>query len=139
MELSATVKEAVADAQVEILQEAVAQLRDHAMVATLIGCGLRRAELLALCLESISNERSTGSLPISWVRRDMFAQSRFRPGLRRAVDAGVAWRHAADVRRPGASCSTDVLPAGSVWTFLDVDGVCFDDLRVDVMRLNLAG
>ena len=29
------------------------ELRDHAMVAMLIGCGLRRAELLALSLESI--------------------------------------------------------------------------------------
>src|SRR6266545_312598 len=29
------------------------RLRDHAMVAMLIGCGLRRAELLALSLESI--------------------------------------------------------------------------------------
>src|ERR1700752_4340737 len=29
------------------------QLRDHAMIAMLIGCGLRRAELLALHLESI--------------------------------------------------------------------------------------
>ena len=29
------------------------ELRDHAMVAMLVGCGLRRAELLALRLESI--------------------------------------------------------------------------------------
>jgi site-specific recombinase XerD len=29
------------------------ELRDHAMVAMLIGCGLRRAELLALRLEAI--------------------------------------------------------------------------------------
>jgi site-specific recombinase XerC len=29
------------------------QLRDHAMLAMLIGCGLRRGELLALRLESV--------------------------------------------------------------------------------------
>ena len=65
-------KEAVADAEIEISQEEAAQararaprsrtrqdrsspreLRDQAMIATLIGCGLRRAELLALHLESI--------------------------------------------------------------------------------------
>src|SRR5256714_6109626 len=33
------------------------ELRDHAMVAMLIGCGLRRAELLALRLESIQQRR----------------------------------------------------------------------------------
>ena len=36
------------------------QLRDQAMVAMLIGCGLRRAELLALDLESIQQRESTG-------------------------------------------------------------------------------
>jgi integrase len=34
------------------------ELRDHAMVAMLIGCGLRRAELLALRLKSISSRTS---------------------------------------------------------------------------------
>jgi site-specific recombinase XerD len=39
-------------------------LRDDAMVAMLIGCGLRRAELLALPVESIQQrEERTGSLP----------------------------------------------------------------------------
>jgi integrase len=35
------------------------ELRDHAMVATLIGCGLRRAELLALRLECIQQRDET--------------------------------------------------------------------------------
>jgi site-specific recombinase XerD len=40
-------------------------LRDHAMVAMLIGCGLRRAELLALNLESIQQREE------HWVIADL--------------------------------------------------------------------
>lgn len=43
------------------------ELRDHAMVAMLIGCGLRRAELLALSLESIQREEH-------WVIADLVGQ-----------------------------------------------------------------
>jgi integrase len=41
------------------------EFRDHAMVAMLIGCGLRRAELLALCLESIQQREE------HWVIADL--------------------------------------------------------------------
>ena len=39
---------------------AARQLRDHAMVAMLIGCGLRRAELLALRVETIQQRGALG-------------------------------------------------------------------------------
>lgn len=41
------------------------ELRDHAIVAMLIGCGLRRAELLALSLESIQRRED------HWVIADL--------------------------------------------------------------------
>jgi site-specific recombinase XerC len=41
------------------------ELRDHAMVAMLIGCGLRRAELLALSIESIQQREE------HWVIADL--------------------------------------------------------------------
>ena len=44
---------------------AARELRDHAMVAMLIGCGLRRAELLALNLESIQQREE------HWVIADL--------------------------------------------------------------------
>jgi site-specific recombinase XerD len=43
------------------------ELRDHAMVAMLIGCGLRRAELLALRVESFLTERVTNSAKSGWL------------------------------------------------------------------------
>jgi integrase len=45
------------------------QLRDHAMIAMLIGCGLRRAELLALRLESIQQREE------HWVIADLVGKA----------------------------------------------------------------
>jgi integrase len=45
------------------------ELRDHAMVAMLIGCGLRRAELLALCVESIQQREE------HWVIADLVGKA----------------------------------------------------------------
>jgi integrase len=45
------------------------QLRDHAMIAMLIGCGLRRAELLALRLESIQQREE------HWVIADLLGKA----------------------------------------------------------------
>lgn len=44
--------------------------RDYAMIAMLIGCGLRRGELLALCVGSIQLREEQWSSPTSWARPD---------------------------------------------------------------------
>ena len=56
------------------------ELRDHAMLAVLLGCGLRRGELLALRSSRSSNGRSTGSSPIWSARAATSAPCRSRPG-----------------------------------------------------------
>ena len=45
------------------------ELRDYAMVAMLLGCGLRRAELLALHLESIQQREE------HWVIADLVGKA----------------------------------------------------------------
>jgi site-specific recombinase XerC len=64
-------------------------LRDHAMVAMLIGCGLRRAELLALRLESIQQREE------HWVIADLVGKAGHMrtvpiPTVKTAVDAWTA-------------------------------------------------
>jgi integrase len=88
------------------------ELRDHAMVAMLIGCGLRRAELLALSLESIQRREEhwviadlvgkgghVRTVPIpNWVKRTvdawMAAAAITHGRLFRAINkAGRVWGH----------------------------------------------
>jgi integrase len=71
-------------------------LRDHAMVAMLIGCGLRRAELLALRLESIQQRED------HWVIADLVGNGRhvrtvpIPTWVKHAVDAWTAAAHITD-------------------------------------------
>jgi integrase len=75
-------------------QSTARQLRDHAMIAMLIGCGLRRAELLALSVESIQQREE------HWVIADLVGKGghvRTVPiptWVKTAVDA---WTAAADI------------------------------------------
>jgi integrase len=74
------------------------ELRDHAMVAMLIGCGLRRAELLALQLESIQQRED------HWVIADLVGKGRhvrtvpIPTWVKHAVDAWTAAAHITDGR-----------------------------------------
>jgi integrase len=75
-------------------QSTARQLRDHAMIAMLIGCGLRRAELLALSVESIQQREE------HWVIADLVGKGGhvrtvpIPPWVKTAVDA---WTAAADI------------------------------------------
>jgi site-specific recombinase XerD len=86
------------------------ELRDHAMVAMLIGCGLRRAELLALSLESIQQREE------HWVIADLVGKGghvRTVPIptlVKRTVDA---WTAAAAVSH--ARVFRAINKAGRVW------------------------
>jgi len=86
------------------------ELRDHAMVAMLIGCGLRRAELLALCLESIQQREE------HWVIADLVGKGghvRTVPiptWVKRTVDA---WMTAAAITH--GRVFRAINKAGRVW------------------------
>ena len=87
-------------------------LRDHAMVAMLIGCGLRRAEVLALTLESVQQREE------HWVIADLVGKGghvRTVPIPGWVKDAVDAWTDAVHmthgpvfraINRPGASGAT---------------------------------
>jgi hypothetical protein len=89
-------------------------VRDYAMVAMLIGCGLRRAELLACALSRSSNGRSTGSSP-TWSARLM------SPEIRRAitVDARVKPNYAG-IRVPVLAMYQAQRPFGEVAAEFDI-------------------
>ena len=86
------------------------ELRDHAMAAMLIGCGLRRAELLALSLESIQQREE------HWVIADLVGkggQVRTVPiptWVKTAVDT---WTAAADITH--GPVFRAINKAGRVW------------------------
>jgi integrase len=88
----------------------VREVRDHAMVAMLIGCGLRRAELLALRLQSIQQREE------HWVITDLVGKAghvRTVPiptWVKAALDA---WTAAAQLRQ--GPCSAPINKAGRVW------------------------
>ena len=85
-------------------------LRDHAMVAMLIGCGLRRAELLALTLESVQQREE------HWVIADLVGKGghvRTVPIPRWVKDAVDAWTDAVDITH--GPVFRAINKAGRVW------------------------
>jgi len=66
--------------------------RDYAMIAVLLGCGLRRAELANVRLDHlqqrVSNERSTGFPRIWSARGGMCGRFRYQHGLPRVCNRG---------------------------------------------------
>ena len=54
--------------------------RNHAILALLIGCGLRRGELLALRSIPFNSAKSIGSLPTSTARPGIFGRFQFHSG-----------------------------------------------------------
>ena len=85
-------------------------LRDHAMVAMLIGCGLRRAELLALTLESVQQREE------HWVIADLVGKGghvRTVPIPGWVKDAVDAWTDAVDITH--GPVFRAINKAGRVW------------------------
>src|SRR2546425_112550 len=84
--------------------------RDHAMLAMLIGCGLRRAELLALTLESIQRREE------HWVIADLVGKGghvRTVPIPGWVKDAVDAWTDAVDIAH--GPVFRAINKAGRVW------------------------
>ena len=91
---------------------AARQLRDHAMVAMLIGCGLRRAELLALRVETIQQREE------HWVIADLVGKA----GHIRTVPI-PAWVKAAVDAWTAAAAITE----GPVFRAINKDGHVWGD------------
>jgi hypothetical protein len=62
--------------------------RDHAALALLLGCGLRRAELTTCELRTFSRERITGLSPTLLAKVDTFAPFQCRSGLKQELMPG---------------------------------------------------
>src|SRR5262245_34714063 len=108
------------------------ELRDHAMVAMLIGCGLRRAELLALSLESIQQREG------HWVIADLVGKGghvRTVPiptWVKAAVDA---WMTAADITQ--GPVFRAINKAGRVWGDGMSTKVLWDVVRAAAARASI--
>ena len=86
------------------------QLRDHAMLAMLIGCGLRRGELLALTLESIQQREE------HWVVADLVGKGghvRTVPIPQWVKSAIAAWTAAATITE--GPVFRAINKAGRIW------------------------
>ncbi len=107
-------------------------LRDHAMVAMLIGCGLRRAELLALTLESIQQREE------HWVIADLVGKGghmRTVPipsWVKAAVDA---WTDAAKITH--GPVFRAINKAGRVWGSGMSPKVLWDVVRAAAARAGI--
>ena len=108
------------------------ELRDHAMVAILIGCGLRRAELLALSLESIQQREE------HWVIADLIGKGghvRTVPiptWVKAAVDA---WTVAADITH--GPVFRAINKAGRIWGDGMSPKVLWDVVRAAAARADI--
>jgi integrase len=108
------------------------ELRDHAMVAMLVGCGLRRAELLALSLESIQQREE------HWVIADLVgkgAHVRTVPiptWVKSAVDA---WATAAGITN--GTVFRAINKAGRVWGDGMSPKVLWDVVRAAAARAGI--
>jgi hypothetical protein len=108
------------------------ELRDHAMVAMLIGCGLRRAELLALSVQSIQQREE------HWVIADLVGKAghvRTVPiptWVKAAVDA---WTEAAAITN--GSVFRAINKAGRVWGRGMSPKVLWDVVRAAAARAGI--
>jgi integrase len=107
-------------------------LRDHALVAMLIGCGLRRAELLALCVESIQQREE------HWVIADLVGKG----GHVRTVPIPIwvkskvdAWLAAAAITR--GPVFRAINKAGRVWGDGMSPKVLWDVVRTAAARAGI--
>jgi site-specific recombinase XerD len=108
------------------------QLRDHAMVAMLIGCGLRRTELLALHLESVQQREE------HWAIADLVGKAghvRTVPIPTWAKAAVDAWTVAAGITH--GPVFRAINKAGRVWGDGMSPKVLWDVVRVAAARAGI--